>query len=355
MSASLTPAAVQALFEAAGTGKSPALEKLLEAVRPQILSACYRMIGNLEDAEDAAQDAMLGIVEELQTASVEKNWQALVFRQAVTASLDLIHLLQEEDQEQSPNAQVVRSVEPLLTGKMALEEIEVLEHSDARTVATRESMMLVFVQVLHVLPIDTRAVFLLKDILGCSDATVTLALGLSKEKIAKHLHGAREVIAAARAKIPGDNLLPEDKRAQYLVRRLGRRLIQKDALRLAALLAEDTVLVIPKVGSFHGQEAVATQFANMFQIGLAPDAISVLEINGQPGLVCLQKRLLRKRMKYLPCLVLALAIAAHGPMRQKIVRLDVITEAKIIQKIGKHAASLKVGVLKPKRKAAHGQ
>lgn len=348
MSTSLTPATIQNLFEAAGAGKAPAMEKLLETVRPQILSTCYRMIGNLDDAEDAAQDALLGIVEELQNASAGKLWQALVFRQAVTASLDLIHLLQEEDQEQNPNAQVVRAVEPLLTGKMALDEIEILEHSKARTVTTRESMMLVFVHVLHVLPIDTRAVFLLKDILGCSDETVTLALGLSGDKIAKHLHGAREVIAAARTKIPGNNLLPEDKRAQNLVRRLGRRLIQKDALRVASVLAEEAVLVIPKVGSFHGQEAVAAQFANMFQVGLAPDAISVLEINGQPGLVCFQKRLVRKRVKYLPCLVMALAIAASGPMRQKIVRLDLITEAKIMQKIGRHVANLKVRALKPK-------
>lgn len=352
MSTAATPAAIQSLFEAARTGEAPALELLLEKIRPQILSTCYRMIGNLDDAEDAAQDAMLGIVSEMQSALTEKAWQALVFRQAVAASLDLIKLLQEEDKENDPKAQVVRAVEPMLTGKMALAEIEVLEHSATRRVTTRESMMLVFVHVLHVLPVETRAVFLLKDVLGCSDTTVTLALGLASEKIAKHLQGAREVIAAARTKIPLDNLLPEDKRAQNLVRRLGRRLIQKDAMRVAGVLAEDAVLVIPKVGSFHGQEAVAAQFSNMFQVGLAPDAIAVLEINGQPGVVCFQKRLVRKRMKYLPSLVLALAISARGAERQKIMRLDVVAEAKVLQKIGRHVALLKVRALRPRIRRA---
>lgn len=350
MSTAATPAAIQSLFEAARTGEAPALELLLEKIRPQILSTCYRMIGNLDDAEDAAQDDMLGIVSEMQSALTEKAWQALVFRQAVAASLDLLKLLEEEDKENDPKAQVVRAVEPMLTGKMALAEIEVLEHSATRRVTTRESMMLVFVHVLHVLPVETRAVFLLKDVLGCSDTTVTLALGLAREKIAKHLQGAREVITAARTKIPIDNLLPEDKRAQNLVRRLGRRLIQKDAMRVAGILAEEAVLVIPKVGSFHGQEAVAAQFSNMFHVGLAPDAIAVLEINGQPGVVCLQKKLVRKRIKYLPSLVLALAISARGAERQKIVRLDVVAEAKVLQKIGRHVAKLKVRALRPRSK-----
>ncbi len=341
-------AAMQTLFEGARTGEALALEKLLEQVRPQVLCTCYRMIGNPEDAEDAAQDALLGILEEMKSTLPQSAWQALVFRQAVSASLDFINLLREEDEQNNPKAQIVRSVEPFLTGKLALAEIEALEHNEARAMTTRESMMLVFIHVLHVLPLETRAVFLLKEILGCGDETVTLALGLSPEKIAKHLHAGREVIAAARAKIPDNNMLPEEVRAKNVVRRLGRRLIQKDAMKLAAVLAEDAVLVIPKHGSFHGQEAVAAQFAKMFMVGLAPDAIAVVEINGQPGLICFQKRVLRKRAKYLPSLVLALAISAAGPARHKIVRLDVVTAAKVMQKVGKHVALLKVRALRPK-------
>lgn len=348
MSSPHPSAAVQALFDAARAGEALALEKLLETVRPQMLSTCYRMIGNLDDAEDAAQDALLAVVEELKTALPQSGWQALVFGQAVSASLDFMNLLHEEDEQNNPNVQVVRGVEPVLTGKIALGEIDALEQSAARTMSTRESMMLVFVHVLHLLPLETRAVFLLKDILGCSDDAVKAALGFSAEKIAKHLHAGREVIVAARAKIPTNNMLPEDKRAQNLVRRLGLRLIQKDAMKLAAVLAEDAVLVIPKLGSFHGQEAVAAQFANMFTVGLAPDAIAVLEINGQPGLVCFQKRLVRKRMKYLPCLVLALAISASGADRQRIVRLDIVSEAKVLRKIGRHVALLKVRALRPR-------
>jgi RNA polymerase sigma-70 factor (ECF subfamily) len=349
MSSPQTPAAIQTLFEAARTGEAPALEKLLEQVRPQVLSTCYRMIGNLEDAEDAAQDALLAIVEELKDTLLPSAWQTLVFGQAVSASLDFINLLRDEDEQNNPNVQVVRGVEPLLTGKMALEEIEALEQNDSRTMTTRASMMLVFVHVLHILPVETRAVYLLKDVLGCSDEAVTLALGFSSEKIAKHLRQGREVIAAARAKIPEDNIPPQDARAQNLVRRLGRRLIQKDAMKVAATLAEDAVLVIPKLGSFHGQEAVAVQFVNMFTVGLAPDAIAVVEINGQPGLVCLQQRLVRKRLRYLPCLILALAIPARGAARNKIVRLDMVTEAKVMEKIGRHAASLQVRALRPRR------
>lgn len=342
MSSHEISAAVQNLFEEARTGNVQSLEKLLAVVRPQVLITCYRMIGNIDDAEDAAQDALLGILEEIKSKLPQSAWQALVFGQAVSAGMDFIDLLREDDEQNKQSNPGVRPVEPVLTGAMALREIEALEQNDARTIATRESMMLVFINVLHILPLETRAVFLLKDILGCSDAVVTRATGLSAEKIAKHLQAARPVIAAAREKIPGNNMLPEDAHTERIVRNLGRRLIQRDPMKLAGTLAEEAVLVIPKIGSFHGQEAVAAQFANMFLVGLAPDAIRAVEINGQPGLVCLQKRVVREKVKFLPSLVMALAISANGPSRHKIMRLDVVAEAKILQKIGRHVAKLKV-------------
>ncbi len=342
-------AAAQSLFDDARAGNAQSLEKLLATVRPQVLCTCYRMIGNLDDAEDAAQDALIGILEEIKSTLPQNAWQALVFRQAVSASLDFIDLLREDDEQNKQSNPGARPIEPVLTGKMALREIEALEQNDARTVATRESMMLVFINVLHILPLETRAVFLLKDILGCSEEVVTMATGLSAEKVAKHLQAARPVIAAAREKIPGNNMPPEDGRAERIVRILGRRLIQKDPMKVAATLADDAVLVIPKIGSFHGQEAVATQFANMFLVGLAPDAIAVVEINGQPGLVCLQKRAVREKVKFLPSLVMALAISSNGASRHKIVRLDVVTDVKMMQKIGRHVAKLKACALSPKQ------
>ncbi len=348
MSSPQPSAAVQNLFEAARAGNAQALEKLLETLRPLVLSTCYRMIGNLEDAEDAAQDALLGILTEMKSET-QNAWQALVHRQAVSASLDFITVLREEDEQNGQSTPGARPVEPLLTDKLSLGVLETLEQNEARTMTTRASMMLVFIHVLHILPLEARAVLLLKDILGCGDEVVALALALSPEKIAKHLQAARDVVAAARGKIPGNNMLLEDVRARRVLRSLGRRLIQKDAMKIAATLAEEAVLVIPKLGSFHGQEAVAAQFANMFTIGLAPDAIAEVEINGQPGLVCFQKRLVRKRMRYLPCLVLALAISPSGAARNKIVRLDMVTELKIVKKIGRHVALLKVRALRPRR------
>lgn len=342
-------AAVQQFFEAARAGDAHALDKLLEVVRPQILSTCYRMIGNIDDAEDAAQEALIGILEALKTVLPQGAWQALVFRQAVSASMDFINLLQDEERQNGQSNPQERPVEPFLTGKLALGAVEVLEHNDARTVATRESMMLVFVHVLRLLPLETRAVFLLKDILGCSDDVVSMGTGLSPEKIAKHLLAARPLIAAAREKIPSNGMRPEDKRAERMVHKLGHHLIHRNPMKVSALLDEEAVLVIPKVGSFHGQEAVATQFSNMFAVGLAPDAVAMVEINGQPGLVCLQKRLVREKAKFLPCLVMALAISPQGKARDKIVRLDVITDPNTVQKIGKHMAKSKVRALKPRQ------
>lgn len=331
---------VQSDFDLAKRGDRPSLDRLLERLRPQVFTTCYRMIGNVDDAEDAAQEALIAIMEDIATAP-EKSWQALVYRCAVSASLASLHasalLLSQQNGNPAAGAHERKGVEPLLTGKMPLHDIDAIEAYPERTVATYESLALVFVNVLQLLAPETRAVFLLKEILGAGDAMTAAATDLSAEQMTQHLHFAQKTIHAAQSKLPREPILPSHPAAAKLSRRLGKMLVAQDPIRLTALLDQRAALVMPPLGSFFGPEAIATQFARMFEVGLTPHATAPIEINGQPALICYRQRRGRKGVQFYPMIILVLMIAQNLPNDFKIVRIDVISDQKIVRKVGKAA------------------
>lgn len=326
-------------FVLAKQGDRSSLDRLLTRLRPQVVTTCYRLIGNLEDAEDAAQEALISIVEGVAAAEPEETWQALVHRCSVAASLEVIHATrrqQAEDNGAAENGAKARlTVEPLLTGKTPLADIDRIEATPQRSVATYESLSLVFVNVLHLLAPETRALFLLTDILGASEAHAASALQLSVEQLQEHLAFARKTIHAAQSKLPRHPLLPSHPMAVKIMRRLARTLIRTNPVQLTALLDQQASLVIPAIGSFHGPEAIATQFSRLFEVGLAPHATTVIEINGQSGLLCYRKRRERSGLRYYPTLALALMITQTLPAEFKIVRIDMITDQRVMRKLGK--------------------
>ncbi|MDZ7269127.1 MAG: hypothetical protein ONB48_17760 [candidate division KSB1 bacterium] len=326
-------------FLLAKQGNRASLDRLLERLRPQVVTTCYRLIGNLEDAEDAAQEALISIVEGVAANGPEETWQALVHRCAVTASLQAIHAaIQQpagENGTTDASAPARAAVEPLLTNKTPLAEIDLIEASPQRTVATYESLSLVFVNVLHLLAPETRALYLLTDILGASEAQAASALQLSTEQTREQLTLARQTIQAAQSKLPRHPLLPNHPRVAGIMRRLARALVQTNPLQLTDLLDQQAALVIPAIGSFHGPEAIAVQFNRLFEVGLAPHATTVIEVNGQAGLLCYRKRREKSGLRFYPTLALALMITHTLPAGCKIVRIDMITDQKVVRKFGK--------------------
>jgi RNA polymerase sigma-70 factor (ECF subfamily) len=339
--------AVQALFELAQQGDRHSLDQFLTLLRPQILATCYRLLGNVDDAEDAAQEALISILAGINPAERLQTWQPLIFGSAVEASLLAISdRAEDQAQQKSPHAAngsapMARQVEPWLTGHISLQDIDDLEDYPDRPVSTRASLALVFVNLLRLLQPEVRAVYVLADLLGCDAEVVARVTPLTPPQAAEHLAFARRVMNAARSKLPTDTMLPSNPIAEKILRRLGKALIAQDAMRAVSVFDLDAVLVIPGIGSFTGHEAIATQLARMFTVGLTPHEISIIEINAQPALVCFQKKEVHRRMRYFANLVIAAAISERAPHAKKIMRVDVVTEGKVMKKIGDAARRVK--------------
>ena len=61
------PGAVEAALRAAQCGDLAAFNRLVQLYERQVYNVCYRMLGNVEDAADATQDAFLGAYRGLKT------------------------------------------------------------------------------------------------------------------------------------------------------------------------------------------------------------------------------------------------------------------------------------------------
>jgi RNA polymerase sigma-70 factor (ECF subfamily) len=78
----------RALVDAARTGDRDALEQLLRRHYDTIHAVCRRITGNQADADDAAQDALIGIVRAIGRFDDRARFSTWAYRVAVNASLD---------------------------------------------------------------------------------------------------------------------------------------------------------------------------------------------------------------------------------------------------------------------------
>src|SRR3954447_14105759 len=77
------------LLQAARTGDQAAYAGLIEPLRPALHAHCYRMLGSVDDAEDALQDTLLRAWRALPRFEGRSSMRTWLDRGATNASLDV--------------------------------------------------------------------------------------------------------------------------------------------------------------------------------------------------------------------------------------------------------------------------
>jgi RNA polymerase sigma-70 factor (TIGR02960 family) len=237
---------------------------LSERHRRELQVHSYRMLGNLEQAEDAVQEAMLRAWKgRASFASAGDEWgagaRAWLYRIVTTTCLDILRSAQRQARDLEAAAEV-----PWLQPypDAWLDEAAGPEGTAIR----RETVELAYLAVIQLLPARQRAVLLLRDVQGYSAAETAAILELSVAAVTSALQRARATIAgrvAARDADWSPDGITEADRA-LLAAFIEAHQRQDPVASLAAIRDDVRVTMPPFPGLFVGKQAVAGLMAQAF-------------------------------------------------------------------------------------------
>jgi RNA polymerase sigma-70 factor, ECF subfamily len=282
----------QRLTAAARSGDAAAFSALAERHRAELQVHAYRMLGSLEDAQDAVQDALLRAWRSRETYDGRSTFRAWLYRITTNACLRILERRPRRlvPYEVGPAADVgARPQPPSDLPWLQPYPDRLIDESpepDA-AVVTRETIELAFLAAIQHLPPRQRAVLILRDaldwpaddtaaVLEMSVAAVNSALQRARATMQERLPAARlEWEAAAEAEDAERSLLQEYVEAFE----------RHDDRRLVALLREDVRLAMPPHATWYvGRTAVAAFLAGVaFRPGSESHRFVPTRANRQPA------------------------------------------------------------------------
>jgi RNA polymerase sigma-70 factor, ECF subfamily len=281
-----------ALLAAAAAGDGEAFRHLTDAYRRELAVHCYRMLGSLDDADDAVQETMIKAWRGIAGFAGRSSLRAWLYRIATNVCLDAL----DHRARRILPAAIVGPADPAVPPAPDDHDVPWLQpypdtrldpadpDSDPATITVRrEHIELAFVAAIQHLPARQRAILLLRDVLGYSAAETADLLGSTP--VAVH-SGLRRARAAVEAGLPTAALHRPSGDLTDLLDRYVRAWHAADIPALVALLRTDAQLAMPPTPSWYaGSDAIAVYLRQLFGgpfgrlLRLRPTAA-----NGQPAL-----------------------------------------------------------------------
>ncbi len=247
-------------LERARAGDRAAFDDLVQPYRRELLLHCYRMLGSMQDAEDALQETLLAAWMGLDGFEGRSSVRTWLHRIATRRSLNVRRTAHRRPQA----ARVAPSGSPAPTtnGEVVwlqpfpdalLDEAPDPAPGPDVRYEQREAVSLAFVRMLQLLPPRQRAVLVLRDVLGYRAAEVAEMLGVTEDSANGALKRARASVEAARGTevppLPG----PE---TELVLERFLSVFGSGDVEALVELFADDVWVRMPPLpAEYHGREA----------------------------------------------------------------------------------------------------
>jgi RNA polymerase sigma-70 factor, ECF subfamily len=284
-----------ALLDAARRGDEDAFAALVGPHRRELRALCYRMLGSVDDADDALQDVLVRAWRGLPGYEGRSSLRTWLFRIATNACLNRLDRrpARTVPLDFGPPAAPGDAPGPRLDGSLWLgpypdrflvdDEAEGPEAAAVRM----ESVELAFVTALQRLSSRSRAVLILRAVLDYSARETADMLGITVPAVNSALQRAR---AAIRRDVPSRSQQQTvrdlgDARVRDLVARYARAMETADLDALLDLLDEDATWSMPPMPRWYrGKEAIAG-FLSGFAFRAAWRHVPT-SANGQPAVGC---------------------------------------------------------------------
>lgn len=270
------------LMVRARNGDGEAFRRLTEPHRRELLVHCYRMLGSLQDAEDALQETMLAAWQGFGGFAERASLRTWLYRIATNRCLNARRSAARRPAKEW-DVPGVEPPEPTRLGEVVwLEPFPdvLLDGPEARYERT-QTVSLAFVTALQLLPPRQLAVLILRDVLGFAAGEVAGMLDTTVESVKSALKRARAALAARRPTL--DDPPPSPAVEEAVVGRFVRAWESSDIGALVALLTDDVFIAMPPMPfEYEGRALVAQFFGAIFGAGRRFDLVAT-RANGQPA------------------------------------------------------------------------
>jgi len=281
------------LTSRARAGDGDAFRRLTEPYRRELQAHCYRMLGSLQDAEDAVQDTLLSAWQGLAAFEERASVRTWLYRIATNRCLNVLRTASRRPAK-AWNISGVEPPEPTRLGEVTwLEPYPDALLADAAGAPAgpearyeqAESISLAFVTALQVLPPRQLAVLVLRDVLGFHASEVADMLDSTVESVTSALKRARASLERRRAVAGGREPppAPGSPAEAATVAEFTRAYESADLGALVAMLTDDVFISMPPIPfEYEGRDAAAGIFASLFAAGRRVDLVPA-RANGQPA------------------------------------------------------------------------
>ena len=277
----------------ARAGDGDAFRELTEPYRRELQVHCYRMLGSVQDAEDAVQDTLLAAWQGLGGFQERASLRTWLYRIATNRCLNALRTASRRPAREW-DIPGVEPPEPTRLGEVVWLEpypdtlldgtISVPPGPEARY-EQAETISLAFVTALQLLPPRQVAVLILRDVLGFHASEVAGMLDSTTGSVNSALKRARASLQQRLAAVAGREPPPAagSPSEEALVARFSSAWESADLDALVALLTDDVFMSMPPLPlEYEGRDVVVRFCGGLFDGGRRFDLVPA-RANGQPA------------------------------------------------------------------------
>lgn len=220
--------------------------QFFENLKPELTSFCYRMLGSIDDADDAVQETYIRVWQKWNQFRKESSYKTWVYRIASNICLDKLRQAKRRTLPvdfSDPANSIIEPRETLPVSTWIWPAPDFTENPE-EIVVRKDSLLLCFIALLQTLPPRQRAVLILKDVFEWTSKEIAETLDMSPAAVNSALQRARDTIE--RTKLRSDELSMMDVEPdRELLSRYVEAFEQFDIHALLTLFHEDGCLSMP--------------------------------------------------------------------------------------------------------------
>lgn len=287
--ASATLGTEQAGPQPAG-GVSPEFVEATERFRRELLAHCYRMLGSVDDAEDAVQETYFRAWRSFDSFEGRSSLRVWLYRIATNTCLTHI---ERRSRRYLPSALGTPSQDVLTRSGPASADIAWLQplpdtlvredqRDPAEIAASRDSLRLALIACLQYLPGRQRAVLILRDVLDWPAAEVAVLLDITIAAVKSALQRARARLKAVGSAVE-QIVEPSGPKIQALLAGYIAAFENADPSLLTQVLRADATIEMPPAQAWIAGRLLCIRFLSQLFGDAGSWRLIPTSANGQPA------------------------------------------------------------------------